>query len=238
MLSGVGLDGRQTFEYDIESLLYVVLYCALLWLPHHLSQAHLKTTIEVVFEESEWSPIHKALLGGAGKLANAVTRHFTGGAKCTLPLQNWLDTVMDHCGPTDLPHTHGRDTSRWSPEQLDAFWADLLQTETLETDDRVYNDHPLARDNREPQFGLDSTEAIVLGKRASEERDLGGPEPAQVKRLREGKPLTAKVIDRPSRLEQPRRRSERIAAMHRPPLSIAPRNAEIARRSTRHRRGR
>ena len=38
MLSSFGFEGKQTLADDLESLVYVVLYCILLWLPHKLSK--------------------------------------------------------------------------------------------------------------------------------------------------------------------------------------------------------
>ena len=80
-----------------------------------------------------------------------------------------------------------RDTSHWSVGQLDAFWADFLQTEALERNDRVTHNNPRALGDHEARTGLDTTEAIVLGKRASAERDSDGLEPDKAKRPRDQK---------------------------------------------------
>ena len=74
MLSSIGLEGKQTLADDLESLLYVVLYCALLWLPHELSQDDVQTTMEQVFEFARWHPGKKALVGGDGKVGLALSR--------------------------------------------------------------------------------------------------------------------------------------------------------------------
>ena len=50
MLSYPGKDRKQTFQDDMESLLYVVLYCALLWLPHEHEEGDLEHAIKMMFE--------------------------------------------------------------------------------------------------------------------------------------------------------------------------------------------
>ena len=204
MVSYWGLDGKQTIQDDIESLLYVVLYCALLWLPHTLPQAQLKETIWEIFERATWSSFDKAFIGGEGKFANAVTRAFTKKANFPPALHEWLDTVMDHHVPVDFSDP-SRDTTPWSTDQLEAFWADLLQRHTLPSNDRNSHDHPFARGDRERKTGLHSTEAIVLGKRPSEERDLEPAERENNTKRRKGK----QANNKPS---EPLRRSDRLAA--------------------------
>ncbi|KAI1793362.1 hypothetical protein LXA43DRAFT_885991 [Ganoderma leucocontextum] len=205
MLSFIGFTGKQTLQDDIESLLYVVLYCALLWLPHELSRAKLDEALEAIFDRSQWAPTRNGFVGGVGKLDNAMTRYFTGPANFTPPLQKWLDTVIDHHVPAPARDylVPPRDTSTWSADQLEAFWADLLQTETLESKDKTTHDHPRStKDTHEPRVGLDSTEAIVLGKRASEERGLETREREKTKR-RKGKQVATESSEP--------RRSERLA---------------------------
>ncbi|KAM5531249.1 hypothetical protein V8D89_015086 [Ganoderma adspersum] len=201
-----GLDGKQTIQDDIESLLYVVLYCALLWLPHSISRADLKETIWQIFERASWSSPDKAFIGGEGKFANAVTRMFTKNAKFSHALHEWLDTVMDHHIPVNFSEPD-RDTTPWSADQLEVFWADFLRRHTLASNDRNPHDHPFARGDRERKTGLHSTEAIVLGKRPSEERDLEHQE--KMKR-RKGKKANIKPLE-------PSRRSERLAAQRNAP---------------------
>lgn len=241
MLSTIGLTGKQTLRDDIESLLYVVLYCALLWLPHELSREKLRATITAIFEFSEWSPLAKALTAGDGKLDNAMTCYGTGAANFNPPLQKWLDTVMDHHVP--VPANDFRKSSpQWSVDQLEALWADFLQTKTLKSDDRITHDHPRARDTHEPQLGLDSTEAIILGKRTSEERDVKPDEREEPKR-RKGKQAAIESsgprrsrrlakkeklkLDPPSPLPGPR------PPRRKTPAQSAPRSP--AKRRTRHR---
>lgn len=205
MLSYVGFTSKQTFQDDIESLLYVILYCALLWLPHELSPAQLDEALEAIFDRSRWAPSKNGYVGGDGKLDNAMTRYFTGPANFAVPLQKWLDTVIDHHVPAPASEylVPPRDTSTWSADQLEAFWADFLQTETLASKDRTTHDHPRStQDTYAPRIGLDSTEAIILGKRASEERDVETAEREKPKR-RKSKQVATENLEP--------RRSQRLA---------------------------
>ena len=154
----------------MESLLYVVLYCSFLWLPHNLSKADLASTIQGLFEESSW--VYGTLTGGGGKIANAMLRLYTGRVEFNEPLKEWLTTVMDYLSPAKTPHSYAGVGHKWSsPEPLNQFWTDFLQTRTLPQNDRVVHEHPYATGKEEPLGSDASTEAISLGKRPSEERD-------------------------------------------------------------------
>lgn len=75
MLGPAGTERNHTLQDDLESLLYVVLYCALLYLSHNLSKSELARTIRVLFEDAEL--IDGRLVGGIGKLDSAVSRTHT-----------------------------------------------------------------------------------------------------------------------------------------------------------------
>ncbi len=119
----------------MESLLYVVFYCALMWQPHNLSKQALTVTISSFFDEI-FERHRGEMHGGASKLANALHRQYT----LTLvfdsaPLDDWILTVMDYHAP--LPMDGDKYKDKWSPEQLDAYWAAFLQSRTLEPDNRA-----------------------------------------------------------------------------------------------------
>ncbi len=169
VLSVDGLTGNHTLQDDMESLLYVVLYCGFLWLPHNLSKEELAHMIKVLFESFYWDEGN--IQGGSGKLSNAIRRQYTGDVEFNEPLKEWLNTVMDYNFPTRASNYRG--PSRWSsPDDLEEFWSKFLQTHDLPCNDRIVHDHPHATDKYESpegSAGSASTEAISLGKRGSEE---------------------------------------------------------------------
>ena len=167
MLAPKGTKRKQTLQDDMESLLYVVLYCSFLWLPHNLSKDELARTIKRLFEYADF--YYGDYQGGDGKLENAVDREHTRSVKFNPALKEWLDTVMDYYYPPSHLVQEYLKARKWSdPNQLDKFWTTFLQTHTLPANDRVMHDHPHATEKYEP--GADagsspSTEAITLGKR-------------------------------------------------------------------------
>ena len=232
MLSSIGFEGMQTLADDLESLVYVVLYCILLWLPHKLSKDDLQIAMQGIFEYSWWHPGRDGFVGGDGKVGLALHRGYVKHAHFPAPLQRWLDTTLDHMIPVGGGHSGPRrDTSQWSADQLDAFWADFLRTETLAQNDRVARDSLRALGDYEPQTGLDSTEAIVLRKRTSEERDLDEAESDKEAKRRRGRKLATETSGPPVPLKPPRR-SPRLAAKAQQGLQLPIVPKQVLRRTT------
>ncbi|TFK87926.1 hypothetical protein K466DRAFT_490031, partial [Polyporus arcularius HHB13444] len=131
MLSDVHGSERQTIEDDMESLLYVVLYCALLWLPHNVSDRELSETYTRFFE---FSTVHRGVaVGGDAKASNAYNRRYTRDIvfDCSA-MKAWLDTIMDYCSPR-----RGAEKGKWTPDHVDAFWSHFLNTQALDRHGRV-----------------------------------------------------------------------------------------------------
>ena len=134
---------RQSFQDDMESLLYVVLYSALLYQPHNLSQAALSIMLREMFDDTPTGPNNTFVRGG-GKIRNAISRAYTGNIKFgSTALQQWLETVMDLHQP---PKLQGRENqSSWcDAQQLDMFWSTFLAQWVLPTDNRVVHDLHIA----------------------------------------------------------------------------------------------
>ena len=97
VLGEYGPTRKHTLQDDMESLLYVVLYCSFLWLPHNLSKSDLDDTIRGLFEETVW--VRGSIRGGDGKVANAAYRQYTERVEFNKPLLEWLNVMMDYNSP-------------------------------------------------------------------------------------------------------------------------------------------
>ena len=127
---------RHIFQDDMESLLYVVLYCALRWQPNNLRGDQLSLIIYELFEEATLAS--GVLVGGLGKKSNADYRHYTDRVHyASGNLESWLLKMMHYHAP--YLHTPERFKNKWSdPDAIDAFWADFLRTHPdLEPANRV-----------------------------------------------------------------------------------------------------
>ncbi|KAI0326079.1 hypothetical protein GY45DRAFT_1259676 [Cubamyces sp. BRFM 1775] len=135
-------DYKHTFEDDMESLFYVVLYCALLYLPHHFVVSNLTDFVDEFFDEVEGRGTDAS--GGGAKSVNRVFRRFTKRVHFTSEaFQQWLDTVVGYLGP--LPQDLAIYSGKWTPEHLDAFWSEFLATHALEQDDRTVHELSMVR---------------------------------------------------------------------------------------------
>ncbi|KAI1788469.1 hypothetical protein LXA43DRAFT_894557 [Ganoderma leucocontextum] len=138
MSEAEGQNGKATFQDEMESLLYVVLYSALLWQQHSASQKQLTNIITEMF--NRFREFEDGIRdGGDGKLVNSVERVYTRSVRFKNPdLSEWLKTVMDFHSPP--PHLKAEYKDKWShPEQLDAYWLNFLQTHTLDRENRADN---------------------------------------------------------------------------------------------------
>ena len=225
-LSLQGLTNKQTLADDLESLLYVVVYCALLWIPHELSPRDLGSAISYIFDYSMCAS-DKARAGGEGKVGLGIRRAYTEAAEFSPPLEKWLHTVIYNIIDLGWTGCRPRGFSPWAADELDAFWADFLQTERLESNDRVDHDLLGALIAYETPLGFHSTEAIVLGKRrAAMEHES---ETLQHEKKSKRRKVSRLVADNAGALP---RRSARIAAKQPHPPKACPKHTS-KRRSTR-----
>ena len=165
MLSDRKNNARQTILDDMESLLYVVLYCALHWLPNNLDREELFQIVSRLFDFS--TTYNGVVIGGDGKAANNYSRRYTGDVQFKgQAIKDWLDTVMNYRAP--LPDDAQTYKDKWKPEHLDVFWSDFLKTRTLEHDDRVVNK---ARNPNLPLGSLHSSEDGDGGGSSSSQSD-------------------------------------------------------------------
>ncbi|KAI0333799.1 hypothetical protein GY45DRAFT_1244185, partial [Cubamyces sp. BRFM 1775] len=125
-----------TLQDDMESLLYVILYCSLLHLPHDVRNPEtLHSFIHNFFDYSSFG--FGRLHGGDAKLANAHNRNWMQRVKFSSEnITDWLNTVMNYHFPPR--HLRREWADRWSnPDYLDTFWGAFLERRELEQDDAV-----------------------------------------------------------------------------------------------------
>ncbi|KAH9915713.1 hypothetical protein B0H21DRAFT_713571 [Amylocystis lapponica] len=114
---------------DMESMLWVVLYCGFLWLPVQvLGASTLDDTVYDLFESSHYNATKNVSTGGHAKLLNSLTRRYTRGFKFKcVPFQEFCETMMDYHCPRD--HVKVELDGQWEdPRYFEKFWSDFLDT--------------------------------------------------------------------------------------------------------------
>ncbi|KAH9889372.1 hypothetical protein C8Q73DRAFT_707317 [Cubamyces lactineus] len=112
--------------HDMESMLYVVLYCSLTRLPHtEPSDAEgFRDLVHYLFDVG--SVYRGENVGGDGKRTNMRNRQFTKLIIWESPeLKQWIDTVCNMHSPLKGDPLTKDDS--WTCERLDQFWASFLQ---------------------------------------------------------------------------------------------------------------
>ena len=201
---------KQTIQDDMESLLYVVLYCALLWQPHNLSRQELTSTVSAFFDQS-YKHANGEMQGGSAKFANAKRRLYTLRLVFnSSTFHDWLLTVQNYHSP--LPMHGNKYDGKWSdPDHLDTYWSSFLQTRTLEPDNRV--EHSL---DMFDHYGLLSTSTIFSVPRTQE---LGPSRSKRRSRVQsEHEPVPEEPI---AKRVRSRMRSKRDRASSAPPTSTS-----------------
>ncbi|KAI0699327.1 hypothetical protein C8T65DRAFT_659926 [Cerioporus squamosus] len=151
---GANEDHRQTLEDDMEYLLYVIIHCGLLWLPHDLSDSELDATITMFFTSRNVSLNDTEAMRQEAKARGIRPMEIGCG------LKDWLFDLLDHFSGFEPPEGEGEDgappaegkgneeppknTQEWTIENLEKFWEEFLRTHTLGWDDRVVHNHPRA----------------------------------------------------------------------------------------------
>ncbi|GBE84617.1 predicted protein [Sparassis crispa] len=127
-----------SFQDDMESMLWVVLYSNLLWLGHNLSPNTVVTYLFELFDDT-WINQEGILKGGDGKLSNQYSQNFTGKVHFSNPaFREWLDAVIKFNSSHVFPHLQDVESAMvWkNPEMFGKFWKDFLSTHELSNDDR------------------------------------------------------------------------------------------------------
>lgn len=203
---------------DMESLIWIILYCALRWLPHDVDEDELPGILFEVFEKSAILPDFTR--GGEAKFANALDRRITRDIVFHTPVQAWLQTVMDYHRPP--PRLFEELKGRWKdPEYLDDFWSQFLQTNRLPAGDRCIHDVDGCSDAATPLMAsvMPHSPPVLSdssNKRRSAAVEDGSPGNALKRRRRqptvqEAKPRDGGHLHRPLRRLRDRHRGTKSA---------------------------
>ncbi|KAI0775523.1 hypothetical protein BD413DRAFT_470932, partial [Trametes elegans] len=125
--------------HDMESLLYVVFYCGLLRLPHHITGGGtLLTTLTGFFDQYHALRRNKTQQGGAGKSSNMLFRTFSEMVIWeSEKMSQWINTMFDFHTPTRFTPEDRR--NKWNPDDLNKYWSTFLSSNVLPRSDRVDN---------------------------------------------------------------------------------------------------
>ncbi|OBZ71030.1 hypothetical protein A0H81_09156 [Grifola frondosa] len=145
---------------DMESLLYVVLYCSLRWLPHDEDEKSLGAHLHALFDYSEF--LVGRLLGGNGKYLFLSTRRYLEHITFAHPpIKEWLDTVAEYRCVRDSFNVSAIPQKVVHPKHLDAFWAEFLASHTLEAKDRIERVLPASSSLSYSNSSVRSTSSVV-----------------------------------------------------------------------------
>ncbi|KAH9849505.1 hypothetical protein C2E23DRAFT_362487 [Lenzites betulinus] len=161
MQDGREVNGRHTFQDDMDSLIHVITHCALLYLPHHHSSAALAAVIQETYERDV--EIHGVKYGGEGKRQNTYSRHLIKRAGFeSQALVEWLNGALD----LELPEESFdmvNFSERFTPENMDEYWSTFLRTHKLEKDNRTVH---FVSQEEYYDLATISTTILSCGKRA------------------------------------------------------------------------
>ncbi|GBE84773.1 hypothetical protein BKA93DRAFT_824938 [Sparassis latifolia] len=134
-----------TIQDDMESILWVVLYCSLLWLDHDLPVKKLVTTMSTIFDQCN-SFEDGETTAGDGKVSNQVSRLYTSKIHFSNPkIQEWLNAVMNFNSSYvfNWPLNATFFKAWEDPRTLDRYWKAFLGDNELLTADRISRVLPL-----------------------------------------------------------------------------------------------
>ncbi len=135
----------------MESMLYVVLYCALFYL--EVTGGNSADCIQYMFDAVIFNRDGDTW-GGNGKAANALDRSYTSDLTWSCPdVKVWLDRVMELHRPVTTPLLQRmKPANQWTAASLNAFWSQFLTQRTgLPLSDRKHS-HLLSAEEKADKF--------------------------------------------------------------------------------------
>ncbi|KAH8115734.1 hypothetical protein DFH11DRAFT_1507170, partial [Phellopilus nigrolimitatus] len=139
-MSAAALDAQFNFRHsikdDMESMLYIVLYCCVRWLPHN-EPGKLGHKMHKFFDQYD-NEEDDTMVGGDAKNSEMVTRKFTRSFVFEdVQTQAWITKAFNYLALfyTTTPQDH---EEKWTPKSFE-LWTDICK-ETLPENDRVVHD--------------------------------------------------------------------------------------------------
>ncbi|KAI0629909.1 hypothetical protein C8Q77DRAFT_1064573 [Trametes polyzona] len=207
---------KHTFLDDVESLVHVVMYCALHYLPHGLDHNELLNVIASYFEEKIRVGDGPAR-GGETKLTNAFTLYIIRNVNFdSAALEQWLGSMWRLQNPPRHIEGGAEYGPQWTGDHIEAFWSEFLKTYELERDNRVV--HNITRPEPADYSNLSATQPSLpprLGKRPASGSPGEDPAPPDTKRRRSIRlqgHAAAPALSPPAALDVGPRRSQRLKA--------------------------
>ena len=117
-------------QYDMESMLYVVLYCGLLCLPHRLDGNMLRDILRDFFDSHS---LGSGLpTGGYGKITNRHTRSLTSTINWRgNTMFAWVEAMLTSLHPLTAAVRPGQRLP-WEPQAVETWWANFLRDHSNE----------------------------------------------------------------------------------------------------------
>ena len=152
---------------DLESILYIVLYCALKWLP-------VTSSLGLYWWLTQFFSVEPGEVGGAPpKIANASGRYYTKSLTTTRSqaVLDWLDAAMDLHYHADKEDSLGGPNPTWNDgKALEQMWKKTLEGE-LPEDDSCTNPVPgMIRQEDRPlnaTYTADTTSTVLFASRGA-----------------------------------------------------------------------
>ncbi|KAH8115718.1 hypothetical protein DFH11DRAFT_1301272 [Phellopilus nigrolimitatus] len=138
-------DFCHTIQDDMESMLYIVLYCCVRWLPHsevNILGGRMHNFFDHYLDEGNCT-----IVGGIGKTIQKYNRNFTDMfAFEDTHTQHWITKSYDYLAPPVAGFE--RSSGKWTPESFNELWVHTCQG-PLPEHDRVERDVSYKRLNFE-----------------------------------------------------------------------------------------
>ncbi|KAH8115722.1 hypothetical protein DFH11DRAFT_1301369 [Phellopilus nigrolimitatus] len=122
---------RHKIQDDMESMLYVVLYCCVRWLPHNEVE-NLGHKMYKFFDQYDRED-GNIIVGGTDKFAQQHARTFTKRFKFEDDaIGLWINIAFNYLAPSGIDYLKYKD--KWTPESFNKLWLAVLQVSLPEND--------------------------------------------------------------------------------------------------------
>ncbi|KAH8115724.1 hypothetical protein DFH11DRAFT_1702549 [Phellopilus nigrolimitatus] len=161
-----GAQFRHSIKDDMESMLYVVLYCCVRWLPHN-KLGKLGQRMHMFFDQYDIE-VDDTMVGGTNKNCEKVCRYFTRIFVFeNVQTQTWITKAFNYLAPfgaawPPFGATTPQDyKGKWTPKSFESLWTKICKEE-LPEDDRVVHDVSDVNEGKNDRYeGTLSTKAVL-----------------------------------------------------------------------------